>query len=514
MIFRVILCIGTIVYSAIFGFAESFPQFDIEKVDSIGAPITAYVHMPTPLGNRKSTLKVYVDGIEIPESAELNGQKGVALKLPSLTHPREIIIMVDVSKSMANVNWSGIRQIVENLLSSLPINWPVSLVSVGSEVNTVTPSTTDRKMVLTEMSKLTATDSHTLLYDALSTINYANEPLIVLITDGMDSGSISKSTDALRAIASERLTVYAVDATVSGNNSEKFLARVAAISGGRIMTLKETLDTLSLPQVISTHYTGNGVIALDDPSLKKPGFHELKITLIDSKNGNVIKEASQVFFSSVPRVAETGVSQQWQITLLVICLLGIVSLLFMQFRRQQNVSEFSGTKVPEMSEVPMPPTVVDVPKLRELLGLVQNLRNEADALETNIFEYGNPLELKAQQWRIACQEMARRSVLTLRSCWLMRQDNGGIDLIYNELLGNLRLLGVMEINPKIGDQIDESDNRFQVIKKTGEGPYTVTNIIVPGYEFRPRMSWKKDSSDDVILATAEVEISGDSIKIQ
>jgi hypothetical protein len=238
-----------------------------------------------------------------------------------------------------------------------------------------------------------------------------------------------------------------------------------------------------------------------DPGLDVPGFHELRITLTDAGSGAIVAEAGRPFYWS----GTEGGARPEMLTILIALTLCCLVLAFLLLRSRKK------TAAPRAAPPEAEPAAAEPqapPAMRELRESMRKLREQAEGLERGVLEYGNPLEQKAQRWRSACHDTARRAVAAMKSCWLMREDNPETGVIYNELLANLGAVGLSEIAPRAGETVDNGDLRYLLCEKRGAPPYKVVKVLTPGFLFSPRMPWPKEPADEVILAPAELEVEG------
>jgi hypothetical protein len=132
---------------------------------------------------------------------------------------------------------------------------------------------------------------------------------------------------------------------------------------------------------------------------------------------------------------------------------------------------------------------------------------DARGLEENLLEYGDMREEGIRRWRGLSFEVAKRAVSVLKTCWLEQEDPLG-QIIYSELLGNLKAIGIEEINPRQGESVDINDHRYLVKKKEGIPPFMLRRVIYPGYYFRPRTTRVQEPKDEILLEPAHVEVAG------
>lgn len=146
--------------------------------------------------------------------------------------------------------------------------------------------------------------------------------------------------------------------------------------------------------------------------------------------------------------------------------------------------------------------------LGNLRNSLQSIQNEINQAQEQIWHYGSAEEELSRRWRIACLAVAGKAVAVLQSCWIGREQDATAQAVYDELLMSLKSVGVEEIAPELGDQIDENDRRYRIRKKNGQYPYEVVRLVQPGYLFKPTLGKLAKSYDEIILEPALVEICG------
>jgi hypothetical protein len=143
--------------------------------------------------------------------------------------------------------------------------------------------------------------------------------------------------------------------------------------------------------------------------------------------------------------------------------------------------------------------------LRSLLGGIQE---EIQQAQEQIWNYGSGEEEKAQRWRIACTSMAGKAVSVLQSCWYGREQDSVSQAIYDELLVSLKSVGVGEIKPALGQEVEENDRQYRIKKIEGKPPYRVSKLLCPGYYFKPASDKISGDCNNFLLEPALIEVSG------
>ncbi len=146
--------------------------------------------------------------------------------------------------------------------------------------------------------------------------------------------------------------------------------------------------------------------------------------------------------------------------------------------------------------------------LRKLLGQVQN---EIRQIEEHVWNYGTGEEEKAQRWRISCGAVLGKAVSALQSCWYGREQDSTSQAIYDELLVGLKSVGLAEIKPNLGQEVEENDRHYRIKKMEGVAPYKVSKLLCPGYLFKPTSGQTSGISEQILLEPALIEVTGDKL---
>jgi hypothetical protein len=146
--------------------------------------------------------------------------------------------------------------------------------------------------------------------------------------------------------------------------------------------------------------------------------------------------------------------------------------------------------------------------LGNLRSLLSKVQEEVQQAQEQIWAYGSGEEEKARRWRIACTAVAGKAVSVLQSCWLERDQNATALAVYDELLTGLKSVGVGEIRPGLGQEVEENDRQHRIKKIEGKPPYRVSKLLCPGYYFKPASDKISGDSNNFLLEPALIEVSG------
>lgn len=146
--------------------------------------------------------------------------------------------------------------------------------------------------------------------------------------------------------------------------------------------------------------------------------------------------------------------------------------------------------------------------LGDLRSRLSRVQEDVQAAQDQLWAYGSDEEEKSRRWRLACIAVAGKAVSALQSCWLERGQTTSAQSVYDELLLSLKSVGVEEIVPGLGGTVQENDRRYRIRKKEGCAPYKVSQVLYPGYNFRPRLGKSSESQDGILLEPALIDVVG------
>jgi hypothetical protein len=146
--------------------------------------------------------------------------------------------------------------------------------------------------------------------------------------------------------------------------------------------------------------------------------------------------------------------------------------------------------------------------LGDLRNILSKVQEEIQEAQERVWAYGSGEEEKGRQWRIACITTAGKAVDVLQSCWLGREQDSTASAIYDELLVGLKSIGLEEIKPSLGQEIEESDRHYRIKEREGSSPYRVSRLVCPGYYLKLTTD-KTGSTEQILLQPAQIEVIGE-----
>ncbi len=130
-----------------------------------------------------------------------------------------------------------------------------------------------------------------------------------------------------------------------------------------------------------------------------------------------------------------------------------------------------------------------------------DIRGELLSLEEKLWVYGVGKEEENKKWQRVYRDFASKTINTLQSCWIGKDDDPTSKATYDELLTGLKTIGIEEIIPKIGELVNENDKNISIRVISGKPPYVVKTLVYPGYQLNSRQL-----GTTMVLSPAIVEV--------
>ena len=185
-----------------------------------------------------------------------------------------VVLVMDVSGSMAGQPIIDARNAARTFVSGLPSNVRIALVSFSDKPSTRVGFTTDKGRVLAEISGLQA-NGGTALYDAVvQGTNLLNsfpgaQHNMVLFSDGGDSASHASLNDATNAVRSAKASATVVGLVTSQTDQHALDSLAGAYKGGRSLRVNQSAQLASaftqVAQTISSQYVLTYVSSRQQP---------------------------------------------------------------------------------------------------------------------------------------------------------------------------------------------------------------------------------------------------------
>ena len=146
--------------------------------------------------------------------------------------------------------------------------------------------------------------------------------------------------------------------------------------------------------------------------------------------------------------------------------------------------------------------------LGDLRSRLSRVQEEIQAAQEQVWTYGTGEEEKGRRWRIACTTIAAKAADVLQSCWLGRERDPSAAAVYDELLVGLKSIGLEDIKPSLGQEVQEDDGDYRIKHREGAPPYRVSKLLCPGYSFK-LASDRKGDAERILIEPAQIEVVGE-----
>ncbi len=187
---------------------QTAPSPEVNFVDISNYPLVRVVFTPPE--------EFRLDDLERSDVTLSQDGQQVDFVLRALeSEPIEVVLLLDVSGSMAGAPIAAARTAASEFVGQLPPNSDIAVVTFGTEVEVVADFTTEPEELLTAIASVTAT-GETAVYDAvIEAVRLVQEAprsrqFVVLLSDGGDTESIATLADTIRALAEVDVGFYAV----------------------------------------------------------------------------------------------------------------------------------------------------------------------------------------------------------------------------------------------------------------------------------------------------------------
>jgi VWFA-related protein len=212
------------------------------RLEAIAEGATTATAVVTVLGaDGRPLVDLDIEAFEVTDNGESVTISGVALA-EDASVGIAVVLAIDTSLSMAPVMGAA-RDGAGAALGALGEADQAAIIAFSSTVETAHPLTPDIEALAAALDSLEPLGA-TALYDAVlaATSAAAAAPLdrrvVILLTDGVDEGSLATRDEALSEARDRSVPVYAIG--FGANVDQTFLAEMADVSGGRFLLAPDT----------------------------------------------------------------------------------------------------------------------------------------------------------------------------------------------------------------------------------------------------------------------------------
>ena len=221
--------------------------------------------------------------------------------------PLNIVVVCDMSISVAGDDEGNIKQAARSLIPSLRRGDRVSMITFGDRVTERLPLTEDVGSLVGALDRV-APNGLTPLIDAV----YAGitlvgaEPgrsLVLVFSDGIDTASLIRSPQLLESVKASPATVYAASV---GNAATALLREVTDTSGGRHVEIESTRNLESVFSQFLGEFRKRYVLGYE-PTSTAPGWHRLEIKV--RRSGVDVRARPGYLAPRLPPTEQTAVER-------------------------------------------------------------------------------------------------------------------------------------------------------------------------------------------------------------
>jgi Ca-activated chloride channel homolog len=192
--------------------------------------------------------------------------------------PLSLAVGIDRSFSMALVGFPGVTRAVRGFLRALRPGDQAMLVGIGSETEVLAPLSTDRESAIAALDRLDPWGT-TPLYDAtLSAVDSieaaSGRRALILISDGTDRYSRTKSADLLDRVRRKDVLIYPV---ALGRTRDAVFAEMATVTGGRSFQVANVSALPGALTSIAGELRFQYLLGYAPPAGGRPGWRSIQV---------------------------------------------------------------------------------------------------------------------------------------------------------------------------------------------------------------------------------------------
>ena len=198
--------------------------------------------------------------------------------------PLNVVLALDTSHSVSGEPLQQLQLGGQALVDALRDDDRAAVVTFDDQVSLRVRPTPDRATVRATLERIEAAGlgraGATALADATYTAmvvsdRAASRPLVVVFSDGVDTGSWL--TPELVLDAARRLNVVVYGVTVRGSGDASFLRDVAKVSGGGLLEAESIRDVRSAFVRILEEFRDRYVLSYSPEGVSRAGWHRLDV---------------------------------------------------------------------------------------------------------------------------------------------------------------------------------------------------------------------------------------------
>lgn len=203
--------------------------------------------------------------------------------------PLNVILALDVSGSVSGERLVNLRAASLDLLAGLAQDDQSALVTFSQVVRLQAPLARDTGKMRAALERLVPRGATALRDAAYSSLVLADSDagrgLVILFTDGIDTGSHLSRGDVLDTARRSDAVVYAVSA---GRGRKVFLEDLTRQTGGRLIELESAKDLARAFVDILNEFRQRYLLSYSPRGVSRDGWHELTVRLKAGRRATVL----------------------------------------------------------------------------------------------------------------------------------------------------------------------------------------------------------------------------------
>lgn len=224
-----------------------------------------------------------------------------ATKLPE----RGLMVVLDVSGSVAGTRLEAARAAVVALAQSLPDDVNVGLIAVSTTPAVILPPSKDRAALTAATSKLSSSGD-TALYDAVvmaagelrkANLDATTERRVLVLSDGLDTASSTRLAQLQSQLSADKLAVDVV-AFQANKVGLDALQEIAAAGGGRVLTAPDATFVTSAFRAVAGGFSV--VLAVEASVPANLGGQQATLVVSIDVAGQALTASVPVTFAAAP----------------------------------------------------------------------------------------------------------------------------------------------------------------------------------------------------------------------
>lgn len=202
--------------------------------------------------------------------------------------PLRIGILVDVSGSVENV-FPDQQQAAEIFLQqTMRPSDLASIITLSDQARVVQDFTGNLDALTGAIHRLKAGDASTAIYDAVKTSckmlseegnAKLNRRVLVLITDGQDTSSITKIEDAINTSLQSEVVIFALNTNLVSESTDAFLKKLTENTGGRVLHARGAWELKSAFRKVNEQLRNQYLLGYKPANWRADqSFHKIHVT--------------------------------------------------------------------------------------------------------------------------------------------------------------------------------------------------------------------------------------------